>query len=79
MALAVSSGVPSLPSGMLSAIIFLRCLSPLLVSWNSSAPMLHARSLECEYRLTEVIRQMVRPAQQDGEAIARSIFGEIFF
>src|SRR3989442_8568197 len=55
------------------------CLSPLLLSWNSPAPMLHARSLECEYRLTEVIGQMVRPAQQDGEAITRSIFGEIFF
>src|SRR5437867_2260075 len=55
------------------------CLSPLLLSWNSPAPMLHSRSLECEYRLTKVIGQMVRPAQQDGEAITRSIFGEIFF
>src|SRR5229473_3944486 len=37
------------------------------------------RSLESEHRLTEVIGQMVRAAQQDGEAIARRIFGEIFF
>ena len=41
--------------------------------------MLHARSLESEHRLAEVIGQMVRAAQEDGEAIARSIFGEIFF
>src|SRR5260370_41864657 len=41
--------------------------------------MLHARSLESQHRLAEVIGQMVRAAQQDGEAIARSIFGEIFF
>src|SRR6266481_2083146 len=65
--------------GGLAFELFGHCLSPLLLSWNSPAPMLHARSLECEYRLTEVIGQMVRPAQQDGEAIARSIFGEIFF
>src|SRR5258708_36743185 len=41
--------------------------------------MLHARSLESEHRLAEVIGQMVRAAQEDGEAIARSIFREIFF
>src|SRR5258706_1804369 len=34
--------------------LFRSCLSPLLLSWNSPSPMLHARSLECEYRLTEV-------------------------
>src|SRR5262245_1071429 len=39
----------------------------------------YARSLECEHCLAEVIGQMVRAAQQDGEAIARSIFREIFF
>src|SRR5216683_5383243 len=55
------------------------CLSPFLLSWNSPAPMLQARSLESEHRLAEVIGQMVRAAQQDGEAIARSVFGEIFF
>src|SRR6266404_876934 len=55
------------------------CLSPLLLSWNSPAPMLHTRLLESEHRLAEVIGQMVRTAQQDGEAIARSVFGEIFF
>src|SRR5438309_10471342 len=37
------------------------------------------RSLQSEHRLAEVIGQMVRAAQQDGEAIARSVFGEIFF
>src|SRR6267143_5965514 len=36
------------------------------------------RSLQSEHRLAEVIGQMVRAAQQDGEAIARSVFGEIF-
>src|SRR5260221_4659969 len=41
--------------------------------------MLYARSLECEHRLAEVIGQMVGAAQQDGEAVARSIFREIFF
>src|SRR6267143_4826218 len=41
--------------------------------------MLHARTLESEHRLAEVIGQMARAAQQDGEAIARSVFGEIFF
>src|SRR5882724_611969 len=61
-----------LPSSFLVIVFLRRC-------WNSPAPMLHARSLECEYRLTKVIGQMVRPAQQDGEAIARSIFCEIFF
>jgi hypothetical protein len=30
----------------------------------------NARSLEPEHRLAEVIGQMVRPAQKDGEAIA---------
>src|SRR3989441_12383703 len=67
-----------LPSSFL-VIAFLRCLSPLLLSWNSPAPMLHVRSLESEHRLAEVIGQMVGAAQQDGEAIARSIFREIFF
>src|SRR3989454_5059253 len=38
-----------------------------------------SRSLESEHRLAEVIGQMVGAAQQDGEAIARSIFREIFF
>src|SRR6267143_202762 len=37
------------------------------------------RSLQSEHRLAEVIGQMVRAAQQDGKAIARSVFGEIFF
>src|ERR1700688_5214941 len=36
-------------------------------------------SLQSEPRLAEMIGQMVRAAQQDGEAIARSIFREIFF
>src|SRR5258708_223402 len=40
--------------------------------------MLRARSLESEHRLAEVVGQMVGAAQQDGEAIARSIFREIF-
>src|SRR6266852_2284366 len=65
--------------GGLAFELFGHCLSPLLLSWNSPAPMLHTRLLESEHRLAEVIGQMVRAAQQDGEAIARSVFGEIFF
>src|SRR5207245_8522250 len=78
----VANPIPSVPPVMTAVlpssflvIVFLRCL----LRWNSPAPMLHARSLESEHRLAEVIGQMVRAAQQDGEAIARSIFGEIFF
>src|ERR1700730_1025573 len=65
--------------GDLAFELFGHCLSPLLLSWNSPSSMLHARSLESEHRLAHVIGQMVRAAQQDGEAIARSVFGEIFF
>src|SRR5438094_3241809 len=70
---------PASDNGGLALELFGHCLSPSLLSWNSPASMLHARSLESEHRLAEVIGQMVRAAQQDGEAIARSIFGEIFF
>src|SRR6266446_5343768 len=59
--------------GRLAFELFGHCLSPLLLSWNSPAPMLHAKSLESQHRLAEVIGQMVRAAQQDGEAITRSI------
>src|SRR5437879_1918446 len=70
---------PASDDGGLAFELFGHCLSPLLLSWNSPAPMLHARSLESEHRLAQVIGQMVRATQQDGEAIARSVFGEIFF
>src|SRR5713101_6284450 len=69
---------PAGDDGGLAFELFGHRLSPLLLSWNSPAPMLHARSLKSEHRLAEVIGQMVRAAQQDGEAIARSVFGEIF-
>src|SRR5207253_2109665 len=62
-----------LPSSFL-VIVFLRYCGA-----GSPTPILHARSLESEHRLAQVIGQMVRAAQQDGEAIARSVFGEIFF
>src|SRR4029077_19207466 len=82
---AVANPIPSVPPVMTAVLpssfllmVFLR-LSPSLLSWNAPAPMRHARSLESEHRLAEVIGQVVRTAQQDGEAIARSIFGEIFF
>src|SRR6202790_1663475 len=55
--------------GGLAFELFGHCLSPLLLSWNSPAPMLHARSLESEHRLAEVIGQVVREAEEDGEAI----------
>src|SRR6267143_989262 len=62
-----------LPSSFL-VIVFLRYCRA-----GSPAPMLHTRLLESEHRLAEVIGQMVHAAQQDGEAITRSVFGEIFF
>src|SRR5712691_1836006 len=61
---------PAGDDGGLAFELFGHRLSPLLLSWNSPAPMLHARSLEPEHRLAEVIGQVVRAAQQDGEAIA---------
>src|SRR6266853_5956626 len=79
---AVANPIPSVPpvtTAILPSSFLVICLSPLLLSWNSLAPMPHARSVESEHRLAEVIGQMVRAAQQDGEAIARSVFGEIFF
>src|SRR6266478_4854504 len=63
----------TLPSSLLG-IVFLPCCRAL----NSRVPMLHGRSLASENRLAEVIGQMVRAAQQDSEAIARRVFGEIF-
>src|SRR6266478_5845441 len=79
---AVANPIPSVPpvmTAILPSSFLVICLSRLLLNWNSPTPPLHARSLESEYRLAEVIGQMVRAAQQDGEAIARRIFGEIFF
>src|SRR5216684_3616760 len=79
---AVANPIPSVPpvtTAILPSSFLVICLSPLLLSWNSPASMLHTRLLVSEHRLAEVIGQMVRAAQQDGEAIARSVFGEIFF
>src|ERR1700681_167532 len=42
--------------GGLAFELFGHCLSPLLLSWNSPAPMLHARSLESEHRLNDIPR-----------------------
>src|SRR3989449_7367229 len=78
-ALRESRPIPPVTTAILPSSFLVICLSPLLLSWNSPAPMLHVRSLESEHRLAEVIGQMVGAAQQDGEAIARSIFREIFF
>lgn len=41
--------------------------------------MLHVQSLESKHRLTEVIGEMICAAEQDGEAITRRIFRELFF
>src|SRR3984893_8835003 len=57
---------PFCPAGDDSGLafeLFGHCLSPLLPSWNSPAPMLHALSLESEHRLAEMIGQVVRAAQ----------------
>src|SRR5258705_3980127 len=77
---AVANPIPSVPPVMTAvlpssflAIVFLRYCGA-----GSPAPIVHARSRESQHRLAQVIGQMVRAAQQDGEAIARRIFGEIF-
>src|SRR5882672_12399960 len=44
----------------------------------SSSDASRSITLECEHRLAEVVGQVVRAAQQDCEAIARSILREIF-
>src|ERR1700680_2010511 len=54
---------PAGDDGGLAFEFFGHYLSPLLLSWNSPAPMLRARSLESELRLAEVIGQVVRAAQ----------------
>src|SRR5437899_6117047 len=41
---------PAGDDGGLAFELFGHCLSPLLLSWNSPAPILHARSLESEHR-----------------------------
>src|SRR5439155_22526246 len=53
---------PAGDDGGLAFESFAHYLSPLLLSWNSPAPMPHARSLESYHRLAEVIGQMVRAA-----------------
>src|ERR1700719_2235617 len=53
---------PAGDDGGLAFELFRHCLSPLLRSWNSPAPMLHARSLVAEHHLAEVIGKMVRAA-----------------
>src|SRR5882672_4590700 len=45
----------------------------------SSSDASRSITLECEHRLAEVVGQVVRAAQQDCEAIARSILRELFF
>src|SRR3984957_20066433 len=41
--------------------------------------MLHVQSLESQHRLTEVIGEMICAAEQEGEAITRRIFRQLFF
>src|SRR5438132_1275233 len=54
---------PAGDDGGLAFELFGHCLSPVIAELeNSPAPMLHARSLESEHRLAEVIGQMVRAA-----------------
>src|ERR1700730_56302 len=49
---------PAGDDGGLAFELFRHCLSPLLLSWNSPAPMLHARSLESDHHVAGVIGQM---------------------
>src|SRR2546425_11900127 len=75
---AVANPIPSVPPVM-TAILpssFLVIVSLRYCGVVSPAPILHARSRESQHRLAQVIGQMVRAAQQNGEAIARSVFGE---
>src|SRR6266852_8478624 len=55
-----NSFCPAGDDGGLAFELFGHCLSPLLRSWNSPAPILPARSLESKHRLAQVIGQMVR-------------------
>src|SRR6266852_8311464 len=64
-----------LPSSFLVTVFFSVIAERDLSSSNASRSI----TLECEHRLAEVVRQVVRAAQQDREAIPRSIFREIFF
>src|ERR1700681_5009911 len=45
----------------------------------SSSDASRSLTLECEHRLTEVVGEVVRAAQQDREAIPRRILREVFF
>src|ERR1700694_2884652 len=49
---------PTGDDGGLAFELFRHCLSPLLLRWNSPAPMLHARSLESDHHVAGVTGQM---------------------
>src|SRR6266436_2895238 len=77
---AVANPIPSVPP-VTTAILpssFLDIVS-LPCCWVGTFQFSKLGSLECEHRLAEVIGQMVGAAQQNGEAIARSICREVFF
>src|SRR4029077_4018858 len=78
---AVANPIPSVPPvttavlpSSLADIVFSVAAALELSSCDASLS-----PLESEHRLAKVIGKMVRAAQQDGEAIARSVLGEIFF
>src|SRR5882762_6564237 len=58
---------------------FLVTVFSVIAETLSSSDASRSITLECEHRLAEVVRQVVRAAQQDREAIARSILRELFF
>src|SRR3984957_4526947 len=79
---AVANPIPSVPPVMTAVLpssflvtVFLRCCGAGTLRLRS----FFIRSLESKRCLAEVIGQMVGAAEQNGEAIARSIFCEIFF
>src|SRR5882672_4259702 len=84
---AVANPIPSVPPVMTAVlpssflVIVFSVIAQLSRTFRARMfpPRSNTRLLESEHRLAEVIGQMVRAAQQDGEAIARRIFGEIFF
>src|ERR1700720_4255896 len=79
---AVANPIPSVPPVMTAVLpssllvtVFLRCCGAGTLGLRS----FFIRSLESKHCLAEVVGQVVGAAEQNGEPIARSIFGEIFF
>src|ERR1700719_4133774 len=79
---AVANPIPSVPpvmTAVLPSSFLVTVFSVIAEREFSSSDASRSLTLECEHRLAEVVGQVVRAAQQDREAIPRSILREIFF